>query len=256
MRILCLSDLHLKILDRDILNKQLPLMAMDVRKTVLETRPDLVVLTGDVLLPLALRSLSALCGQLFPATVPVLVTLGNHEFWGRRFEDTLYVLRNQQRSAENVHFLDICGGFVFGGYNFVGGTLFFDGSLRYRQSQEILPWRGWNDHFVLDIVRRYREFNRYFVDQMRGALVPGMPTVVCTHHVPHRAFLGLTPNHYDFYSGMNDLPSELGLDPQFTHYLICGHTHYRMVGELVPGFFCINVGSDYGVLRHYLLELP
>lgn len=257
MRVLCLSDLHFKVLDRDIAAKRLPMLALDVRKVVLETRPDLIVLTGDTLHPMALRSLSALCSLLFPASLPVLVTLGNHEFWGRRFEETLEALHDQLLPADNVHFLDICGSFLYGGYNFVGGTLFYDGSLRYRQSQAITPWNGWNDHFVVDLVRRYREINQYFVEHIKRAMIPGMATVLCTHHVPHQAFLGgFPPNHYNFYSGMRDLPSELPFASGKTNGLICGHTHYRMIGELVPGFMCVNVGSDYGILRHYLLELP
>ena len=47
----------------------------------------------------------------------------------------------------------------------------------------------------------------------------------------------------------------LPFDDAFPNALICGHTHKRVIGEVVNGFYCVNVGSDYGVLKHYLLEL-
>ena len=58
-----------------------------------------------------------------------------------------------------------------------------------------------------------------------------------------------------FYSGVKDLVSQLPFDDAFPNALICGHTHRRVIGEAVPGFHCVNVGSDYGVLMYYLLEL-
>ena len=39
------------------------------------------------------------------------------------------------------------------------------------------------------------------------------------------------------------------------NYLICGHTHRRVIGEVVPGFMGVNVGSDYGDLKTFTLEL-
>lgn len=60
---------------------------------------------------------------------------------------------------------------------------------------------------------------------------------------------------YSFYSGVKDLVSQLPFDDAFPNALICGHTHRRVIGEAVPGFHCVNVGSDYGVLMYYLLEL-
>ena len=66
---------------------------------------------------------------------------------------------------------------------------------------------------------------------------------------------GHEPNHYSFYSGVKDLVSQLPFDDAFPNAIICGHTHKRVIGEVVPGFHCVNVGSDYGMLMYYLLEL-
>ena len=37
--------------------------------------------------------------------------------------------------------------------------------------------------------------------------------------------------------------------------LFCGHTHRRMIGEVVPGFMDVNVGSDYDDLKTFTLEV-
>ena len=76
-------------------------------------------------------SLNALFGSLFPSELPVVATLGNHEFWGRPFEETLEEARNQNVSAPDVHILDAEPSVEIDGYNFVGGCLFFDGSMRW-----------------------------------------------------------------------------------------------------------------------------
>ncbi len=141
------------------------------------------------------------------------------------------------------------------GYNFVGGCLFFDGSMRWREDDDIIPWDGWQDWRIPDIEQRYKEFNTYYVERIRKAMRPNMPNVLCTHHLPHVALNGHEPNHYSFYSGVKDLVSQLPFDDAFPNALICGHTHKRVIGEVVPGFHCVNVGSDYGVLMYYLLEL-
>ena len=54
---------------------------------------------------------------------------------------------------------------------------------------------------------------------------------------------------------MKDLVHELPFDPKFDNYLICGHTHRRVIGEVIPGFMCVNVGSDYDQLAQYTLKV-
>ena len=54
---------------------------------------------------------------------------------------------------------------------------------------------------------------------------------------------------------MKDLVHELPFDPMFNNYLICGHTHCRVIGEVVPGFMDVNVGRDYGILQTFTLEV-
>lgn len=256
MKILCLSDLHLRQQDVALAidTKCLSPFLAKAKGVVAEVSPDAVVLTGDTVSPLQVRLLSAVLRCLIPASIPVMATLGNHEFWGRTFEDTLEKLKAQTLADPDIFYLDLIGGVEFGGLNFVGGTLFFDGSMRWRESQKITPWEGWNDGYITDIETRYLDFNCYYTDMIRARMKSGMPTVLCTHHLPHAALNGHEPSHYSFYTGMKDLVCDLPFDPAFNNYLVCGYTHRRVIGEVVPDFMCVNVGSDYGNLQYYVLE--
>ena len=257
MKLLCLSDLHLRpdAVAEAIDRKHLLPFPAQIAATVAEFSPDTVVVTGDTVSPAQVRLLSATLRTFIPADLPVVATLGNHEFWGRTFEDTLANLKEQTLSDPNIFYLDLIGATELGGVNFVGGTLFFDGSMRIRDSQRIDQWDGWQDWRIVDIETRYMEINAYYVDMIRSKMKPGMPTALCTHHVPHVRLNGHAPSHYSFYTGMKDLVSELPFDPLFNNYLICGHTHSRVIGEVVPGFMGVNVGSDYGDLKTFSLEL-
>lgn len=125
--------------------------------------------------------------------------------------------------------------------------------MRLSASQRIEDWRGWQDWRITGITQRYLEINRYYTDMIRSQMKPGMPTALCTHHVPHERLNGHEPNHFSFYTGMKDFVHELPFDAGYDNYLICGHTHRRMVGEAVTNFFCVNVGSDYDELRSFVL---
>ena len=70
-----------------------------IRDLVEDTKPDVAVVTGDTVPPPFVNSLNAFFGNLFPAELPVVATLGNHEFWGRPFEETLEEARNQNVEA-------------------------------------------------------------------------------------------------------------------------------------------------------------
>ena len=257
MKILCLSDLHQRMTDiSDVIHqRRFTPFLQSIRNLVEDTRPDVVVVTGDTVPTPYVSSLNAFFGNLFPSKLPVVATLGNHEFWARPFEETLENVRNQNAEAPNVHILDAEPSVEIDGYNFVGGCLFFDGSMRWREDDDIIPWDGWQDWRIPDIEQRYKEFNAFYVERIRKAMRPNMPNVLCTHHLPHIALNGFEPNHYSFYSGMRDLVSQLPFDDAFPNTLICGHTHKRVIGEVVKGFYCVNVGSDYGMLMYYVLEM-
>ena len=198
MKLLCLSDLHLRTeavvdaIDRQHLSPFLEQIAT----TVTKVSPDAVVVTGDTVCPAQVRLISATLRTFIPSELPVIATLGNHEFWGRTFEVTLEKLKEQTLADQNIFYLDLIGAVELGGINFVGGTLFFDGSMRIRDSQRIDQWEGWQDWRIVNIETRYTEINTYYVDMIRSKMKPGMPTALCTHHVPHIRLNGHTFSIY------------------------------------------------------------
>ena len=257
MNLLCFSDLHLRseavvdAIDREILSPFLSGIATHVA----EVSPDAVVVTGDTVCSGQVSSISALLRKLIPGDIPVIVTLGNHEFWNCTFEDTLLKLKAQTVSDKNIFYLDLIGSVELDSINFVGGTLFFDGSMRIRDNQRIDQWDGWQDWHIIDIESRYMDFNAYYVDMIRANMKPGISTALCTHHVPHFLLNGFAPGHFSFYAGMKNLVQELPFDPLYNNYLICGHTHRRIVGDVLPGFQSVNVGSDYNRLGYFFMEV-
>ena len=145
MKILCLSDLHLRSnAVSDFLNAQktTPFLR-EITATVAEVSPDVVVVTGDTVWARQVRKLSFVLRKLIPGDIPIVATLGNHEFWERTFEETLSELKEQTFADKNIFYLDLIGAVELGGLNFVGGTLFFDGSMRICENQRVDEWDGW-----------------------------------------------------------------------------------------------------------------
>ena len=257
MKILCLSDLHLRpSVTTDLLDGHCASPFLQAIKTaVSEASPDAVVVTGDIVWAHQIRMLSLVLRKLVPTGIPIVATLGNHEFWGRTFEETLAELKSQTVADKDIFYLDSIGAVELGGFNFVGGALFFDGSMRIREGQRVDEWDGWQDKRIKEIATRYLEFNAYYVDMIKSKMKQGISTILCTHHVPHIYLNGGVWSHYNFYEGMKNLVNDLPFDPKFDNCLICGHTHRRVIGEVVPGFMCVNVGSDYDRLATYTLEV-
>ena len=145
MKLLCLSDLHLR--EQEVIKavdqRRLSPFLAQAAATVVEVSPDAVVVTGDTVCPAQVRLISATLRTFIPSELPVIATLGNHEFWGRTFEVTLAKLKEQTLADPNIFYLDLIGAVELGGVNFVGGTLFFDGSMRTRDNQRIDEWEGW-----------------------------------------------------------------------------------------------------------------
>ena len=91
MKILCLSDLHQRMTDiSDVIHqRRFTPFLQSIRNLVDDMQPDVAVVTGDTVPTPYVSSLNAFFGNLFPSELPVVATLGNHEFFGRTFEETL-----------------------------------------------------------------------------------------------------------------------------------------------------------------------
>lgn len=258
MHVLCLSDLHVRpyvVIDA-IENKTEKAFTWTsaLKNVVKEANPDVVVITGDTVAAQHVTFLSGFLRTFVSPEIPVVVTLGNHEFWGNGFKWSLRLLTEQRFPDDNIYYLDNLGKVELNGVNFVGGMLFFDGSMAFRPDQKVTDWDGWNDWYIPGVADHYREWNGYYVDMIKKSMSQDKPNVLCTHHVPHEKLNGHEPSQYSFYSGMKDLLHDLDWGTK-DRYVVCGHTHRRIIGEVVPGFMCVNVGSDYNSIEQFILEV-
>ncbi len=132
------------------------------------------------------------------ADTPVFYVPGNHEFYGAKLPETLEALREAARRFE-VHFLDgdSC---VVGGTRFLGATLWTDyawyGSepaavhrAMAHAVEEMNDFRmiKWSDESWLT-PEQVREMHLSKAQWLAKALAEPFagPTVVITHHLPHR----------------------------------------------------------------------
>lgn len=216
---------------------------------------DVLVLAGDVLVvehlfkqggprkPLGDRYRTFLegCSNGFNH---VVVVMGNHEFYGGRWVETIHNYREVLREWSNIYLLerDLV---QLGDITFVGGTLWTDqgGSnpLVLHAARDLMTdyreitveHRGWTKLLPQDTVTRYRETLDYL-----NLVVQGRDrVVVVTHHAPTH----LSVHPYYQHSVLNhcyhsNLDSWI-LDHPQVQVWIHGHTHhphhYRVGGTLV-----------------------
>jgi predicted phosphodiesterase len=193
LRIQLASDLHLEMLERNVVGERLIAPAADA---------DLLVLVGDV-------SNGVRAIELFADwPVPVLFVAGNHEFYGLSWEETRADLRRAARGTSVVVLdNDVADLSVFGHWSaprsqilsrvrFLGTTLWTD--YRYnagktqRQLMEHAELRI-NDHRVIRTADgRFtaahalgdHELSRGWLERELAKPFDGK-TIVLTHHAPH-----------------------------------------------------------------------
>ena len=183
MRLQILSDLHI-----DVVGGFAPTLAAGA---------DAVIVAGDVREGVA-KGLAFLRHHV-PAPVPILFVLGNHEFYGH------YIVGEREASvaAGAEHHITVLDDAVaeIGGVRFVGATLWTDFCLNGEGMQRVdmlvarermndyrrigyqkWPWQRFTPDSSLAIHHRSRAFIRQQLEQPFDG-----PTVVITHHAPHRA---------------------------------------------------------------------
>lgn len=237
MKLLILSDLHLEF-------GQFRVPDVDY---------DVVVLAGDVSACARKVPFWACRTTNFGEEIPIIFIPGNHEFYGGVMSSTLMALR-QASVGTNFHTLD-CGEAVIDGVRFLGCTLWTDFVLRIdtpdgprsdaeRAASE--AGRALADFQVIGMAvaneskasdGRHQRTRRVFTpqdsialhEQHRAWLARKLkepfdgPTVVVTHHAPHRGSLA-AEYATDWVSGafVNELPSHFFEVPILW---IHGHTH-------------------------------
>lgn len=178
LRFRVFSDLHLEFFDW----------------TPPSTAADLIVLAGDIAVG---TDGVRWARRHFPQT-PIVYVPGNHEFYGARLPDAVEALRSEARRLD-VHFLDgdEC---TLGGARFLGTTLWTDyalyGSAEAQLTRamadakegmndfKMIEWVD-GDRFTPELVREIHLIRAQWLAE-RLALPYSGPTVVVTHHLPHR----------------------------------------------------------------------
>ncbi|SCK11232.1 Predicted phosphoesterases, related to the Icc protein [Variovorax sp. HW608] len=222
---------------------------------------DVAVLAGDIVAPGRVIA-SWLRSPVRFGDKPVVQIAGNHEYYESVLNQEEAEMRLQAKE-QGVHFLD-CDEVVLGGVRFLGCTLWTDFGLRIDDP----GFPGQPVRMLSDRYRSMTESSRYLADytairieeprtsNSRGTrrLIPmdtllihrrhrawlrrklaepfAGPTVVVTHHAPHRK--SLAPRYAEDWSSggfVNEMPPEFFKVPVLW---IHGHTHdsfdYRVDG--------------------------
>ena len=239
MKIQLASDLHLEFLERKF---------PDAR--IVEPAPgaDILVLAGDI------HNGTKAVEHFKSWPVPVVYITGNHEFYGRAWEQTRAELRSAC-AGTNVTFLDN-DVYEFGGCRFLGCTLWTDFRMNgytQRQCMEGVQM-ALNDYYVIrtqegrlqarDTLADHEQSRRWLEDEL--AKPHAGKTVIVTHHGPHP--LSIHPRYIGdrinagFVSDLTPLLHQADL---WLH----GHVHdsfdYSDVGRCRvvanPAGYCLNI---------------
>ncbi|MCG6122930.1 MAG: metallophosphoesterase [Microvirga sp.] len=179
MKLWVLSDLHLPFGDIDLCPRD----------------ADVLVCAGDVGKSCA-DSVRWLAERV--PDMPVVFVAGNHEFYRGYYAEGLAEGREQAARHQHVHFLHEDGA-VIGGVRFLGATLWTDYRAEGHQAMAMMHARDkMNDYRAIKGFRK-KPWQRFTPEvahalhqQSVGFLACAMaepfdgPTVVLTHHAPHR----------------------------------------------------------------------
>ncbi len=184
---------------------------------------------------------------------PSAMVLGNHEFWGRTYED----VREEARAAgaaAGVAVLDGQGWVEVGGAHFVGCTLWTD--MRVGLSEATPPALSGTFSEGVDVrgpgidrkakVRDVLRWNAADVASLEAALgrdpLPEGPRVVVTHHAPH--IESVQPRWRGSWACANSA-SDLSrlLAPGAADLWIHGHVHSNADYDLGTRVLCNPFGT-------------
>lgn len=182
MRIQIFSDLHADVLP--------------IKHIVIAENIDAVVVAGDTCEG-ASRAFERL-REIVPLTIPIVMVMGNHEYYRRFLPPELEEARTLAPSF-NVHLLEDAE-VVLGSVRFLGATLWTDYRL-FGDGRRIPVMQtcaaAMNDHRRIGWLKKpWRRFlpqeaeqlhhrSRSFIEGALNSPFPG-PTVVVTHHAVHR----------------------------------------------------------------------
>jgi Icc-related predicted phosphoesterase len=181
MRVQVFSDLHSDV--------------APVRPIAIVPEAEAVIVAGDICQGVE-RAFGYL-RRVVPMHVPIMMTLGNHEFYGRCWREEVQLAR-EQAHLYGIHVLENDTA-VVGGVRFIGSTLWTDyalfGEHTVVHAMDVAT-RGLNDHrritWMKQPWRRFRPQEALALHSRSRALIEAQlatpfagPTVVVTHHAPH-----------------------------------------------------------------------
>jgi Icc-related predicted phosphoesterase len=222
MRLQILSDLHVD--------------AGGLHRPQLAPAVDVLVVAGDVCA--GTEAGFQVLRQYVPATTPIIMVLGNHEFYGFGFAQELARARASAR-AHNIDLLENDTA-IIGTARFVGATLWTDYELfgaDHRDDCMRTAAMGLNDHRLIGLTtggrsdRRFQPHDALALHQQSRtylhetlAIPHAGPTVVVTHHAPHTNSVAAPYRNSllsaAFVSDLSDL-----IDAHQPKLWVHGHTH-------------------------------
>ncbi len=229
-----MSDLHIEFFDFE----------------PIEVPADVVVLAGDILTE---HYGLQWARTRFPG-LPIVYVMGNHEFYGARYECVLERAR-EEATKQRIHLLEN-DQLVIDGVRFLGATLWTDFELEEPQLPRSIAYRYANESMVDFSIIRYGDGMMSAQDsrevhlQSRRWLAEKLAepfdgkTVVVTHHLPHPGSVDrqfhrhpLNPAFASDLSGLVRPPVDLWIH---------GHTHCSCDYEPVDGTRVLCNPRGYG----------
>jgi Icc-related predicted phosphoesterase len=180
MKIQIFSDLHLDVA---------PIKPITIADGI-----DVVIVAGDTCEGV-LNAFEHL-RRIVPLSIPIVMVLGNHEFY-RRFVPIELALAKEQAATFNIHVIE--SNVVIGNVRFAGATLWTDyaifGAANVAAVMNACA-SGMNDHRLIGWQKqpwqRFRPQEAALLHHQSKAFLTetlatpfGGPTVVVTHHAPH-----------------------------------------------------------------------
>ena len=281
MKLLVTSDLHLVRVWRQTVLSQLA-------QWVRELAPDALLITGDIAVATEADTALEELRRVF-TDGPIIVTLGNHDFWGgaiggcRTLPEVIERFWKAPAQRYGVTLLDQ-ENFYSKDVVLVGGYGHYDlgfaiPQLRY-QGQVVTQEHYLSGRPPTETPLRWRDFDwmprpadvvtlasaQVAAVQARITATDSTRVILALHTPPFDELLGIPDASgldlenppirafFRAYLGNRSMGEMVRLHAGRINALVCGHTH-RIAGPTdLGGFLGVNVGSDYGTPRGLIFD--
>jgi predicted MPP superfamily phosphohydrolase len=261
LKILAFADLHLYDSKLDLKKQK-----QWIHDSCSKENPDVILFVGDIYESKYLDQvnpyihLRKLCKV--STEIPIIAVLGNHEHYYKKVSDLHNRLTGLYDKTENVHYLDIVNFIDIGDIRFLGNVLWYDGSMKSIQNQDLNTFADglWNDKLIgdFDFENECQKNIQLIKENLSDTKTNFLVTHMCPHddingHIVESKATGRF-NPFNAFSGVKNLLGMAGIKGKIT-YAISGHTHYK-VQKIIEGVECYNIGNDYSPpWRYEIIEI-